>query len=332
MGQKEGGDGGSGGGKDGGKPVVVMKMEIHCESCAKKVKSLLKKSTGVEDVEVDVASNKVTVTGKVDPAKLREKLESKTHKSVGLVSPLPAAPKKDGGVSEKKPEEKNPVPKESTVVLKITLHCDGCAKKIKRIISKIKGVSSVTIDSTKDLVTVTGIMEVNDLVPYLQVKCKRTVEAVLPKKDGGGGSGDKKDNKKAPATAGAAAPGGSSGEKKKEEGKNGDDAGKKEEKNKEGGGQGNGPMQSKVELQRMEYYAQPYQQTMVPMPPPPQYATSHWQYGPPPHGDQFWNAEPYAYSGGYPVAHYMSEGFVMDQRVHAPQMFSDENPNACSIM
>ncbi|KAI4374279.1 hypothetical protein MLD38_012290 [Melastoma candidum] len=319
MAQKEGGAGGE---KDGGKPVVVMKMEIHCEGCAKKVKSLLKKSTGIKDVDVDVASNKVTVTGKVDPGKLREKLESKPHKRVELVSPLLAAPKKDGGVSEKKPGEKKHVPKESTAVLKITLHCNGCAKKIEWLISKIKGVDSVAIDSAKDLVTVTGFMELNDLVPYLQTKLKRTVEVVPPKKD----------SKQAPATAAAVAPGGGNGKKKEEGKKNGDDADKKEEKNKKGGGPGSGPAQPKIKLQRMDYYAQPYHQSLVPMPRPPQYATSYWQYGPPPYGHQLWNAEPYAYSGGYPAAHYASEGYVMDQCVHVPQLFSDENPNACSVM
>lgn len=59
---------------------------------------------GVEDVKVDSVGNKLTVTGKVDPAKIKEKLEEKTKKKVEIVSPQP---KKDGGGgSDKKPEEK----------------------------------------------------------------------------------------------------------------------------------------------------------------------------------------------------------------------------------
>lgn len=59
---------------------------------------------GVEDVNIDTAGSKLTVTGKVDPVKLRQRLEDKTHKRVELVSPQP---KKDGGASgDKKPEEK----------------------------------------------------------------------------------------------------------------------------------------------------------------------------------------------------------------------------------
>lgn len=58
---------------------------------------------GVEDVKVDSAGNKLTVTGKVDPAKIKEKLEEKTNKKVEIVSPQP---KKDGGGGDKKAEEK----------------------------------------------------------------------------------------------------------------------------------------------------------------------------------------------------------------------------------
>lgn len=58
---------------------------------------------GVEEVKGDFSSGKLTVTGNVDPSKLREKVEEKTKKKVEVISP---APKKDGG--EKKSEEKKP--------------------------------------------------------------------------------------------------------------------------------------------------------------------------------------------------------------------------------
>lgn len=44
----------------------------------------------------------MTVTGKVDPGAIKQRLEEKTKKKVELVSPQP---KKDGG-GDKKPEEK----------------------------------------------------------------------------------------------------------------------------------------------------------------------------------------------------------------------------------
>ena len=55
-------------------------------------------------MKADCATNKLTVTGKVDPSGLREKLEQKIKKKVELVSPQP---KKDGG-GDKKPADKAP--------------------------------------------------------------------------------------------------------------------------------------------------------------------------------------------------------------------------------
>lgn len=53
-------------------------------------------------MKTDYTANKVTVTGKVDPTEIKEKLEQKIKKKVELVSPQP---KKDGG-GDKKPAEK----------------------------------------------------------------------------------------------------------------------------------------------------------------------------------------------------------------------------------
>ncbi|KAH6819792.1 Heavy metal transport/detoxification superfamily protein [Perilla frutescens var. hirtella] len=58
---------------------------------------------GVEKVKADCDANKLTVTGNVDPAALRERVEYKTKKKVELVSPQP---KKDGGGGDKKADEK----------------------------------------------------------------------------------------------------------------------------------------------------------------------------------------------------------------------------------
>ncbi|GLJ10427.1 hypothetical protein SUGI_0128040 [Cryptomeria japonica] len=42
------------------------------------------------------------------------------------------------------------------VVLKVSLHCQGCAKKVRRHLSKMEGVISVAIDLEKKMVTVMG--------------------------------------------------------------------------------------------------------------------------------------------------------------------------------
>ena len=60
---------------------------------------------GVESVKADVSSNKLTVFGKVDPAKVREQLAAKIKKKVDLVSG--PQPKKEAGGGDKKPDEKS---------------------------------------------------------------------------------------------------------------------------------------------------------------------------------------------------------------------------------
>ncbi|KAF2312151.1 hypothetical protein GH714_028296 [Hevea brasiliensis] len=97
--------------KDDAKVVSVYKMDMHCEGCAKKIKRAVKHLEGVEEVKTDCEGNKLTVTGNVDPAKVKASWRRKTKKKVEIVSPQP---KKDGGdkkpeqKAEKKPEEKNP--------------------------------------------------------------------------------------------------------------------------------------------------------------------------------------------------------------------------------
>ncbi|EEF42907.1 heavy metal-associated isoprenylated plant protein 5 [Ricinus communis] len=313
--------------KDDAKVISVYKIDMHCEGCAKKFRSAVKRLEGVEAVKTDCEGNKLTVTGKVDPAKVKARLEEKTKKKVDIISPLP---KKDGGgekkpeekkPEEKKPEEKKP-PKESTVVLKIRTHCDGCVSKMKKIIVKIKGVDSVSVDAPKDLLTVKGTMDVNTMVPYLNAKLKRTVEVVPPKKDepkkeGGGGGGEAKTEKKE---------GGGEAKGEKKEG----DGGKKD-------APAPAAEPPKMEVSKLEYFPAP--------------APTHWLDGVFGHS---YSAEPHHQQGYYPVNHqaynpvmnhgsygyvqqgYVQQGYVMEPMynhpMHAPQMFSEENPNACSIM
>ncbi|TXG58460.1 hypothetical protein EZV62_016289 [Acer yangbiense] len=124
-----------------------------------------------------------------------------------------------GGGGEKKPDKKKKSgkkkidnekpPKESTVVLKIKLHCEGCINKHKKTISKIKGVENLTVDGARDLVTVKGTMDAKELAPYLKKKLKKPVEVVPPaKKDDGGGEKNGKAKETAPAKDKAVAAGG----------------------------------------------------------------------------------------------------------------------------
>ncbi|KAG4976960.1 hypothetical protein JHK86_036434 [Glycine max] len=308
--------------KDDGPIPVVYKLDLHCEGCVKKIKRTCRHFEGVETVKADLSSNKVTVTGKMDAEKLRDKIAERTKKKVDIIS---APPKKEAAVAEKppekkaedkKPEEKKPEekPKESTVVLKIKLHCDGCIAKIRRIILRFKGVQLVSLDGSKDLVTVKGTMDVKEMLPYLNEKLKRNVEVVPPpKKDddkkekegGGGGGGEKKEG---------------GGEKKEKEGD-----GEKKEKD------GAAAAAAEV-INKMEY--------MHRMAPP-----SFWYDGGHFPGQTSYAMEVHPGYGASANNHYVEPGYVnqgyplqpplpyyMHPHAPPPQMFSDENPNACSIM
>ncbi|XP_022742699.1 heavy metal-associated isoprenylated plant protein 6-like [Durio zibethinus] len=318
----------AGGKKDDGKVAAVYKIDMHCEGCAKKIKRSIKHYEGVEDVQADCGANKLTVIGKFNPAIVRDRLAEKTKKKVDLISPQPkkdaapaaAAAAAAGGDkkpdAEKKPEEKKEEkkpPKESTVVLKIRTHCDGCIHKIRKIILKADGVQSVNVDGAKDLVTVKGTMDVKDLVPYLKEKLKRSVEVVPPKKDDAVEKKDGGEKKEA-------------GGDNKEKGKEAAAGGEK----KEGG-------EAKVEVNKMEYHGYAYQ-------PQPMYWPDGHVYGSTSYAVEGYQNHPHEYgyvnqgymnmNQGYMHPGYVNQAYMMDPRhhLHAPQMFSDENPNACSVM
>lgn len=148
------------------------------------------------------------------------------------------------------------------------------------------------IDQQKDLVTVTGSMDMKALAESLQEKLRRPVEIVPPKKDKDAGDKDsgKGDNAGAGKKKGG---GGDGGQKAMTE----DDVAK---------------MMMMEEMRRMEQH----------MGPPA------FGYGPAPgFGYGSGPAPGFGYGYGY------NPGYVGEPgHVHAPQMFSDENPNACSVM
>lgn len=273
---------GGGDKKEDGLLTVVLKVDMHCEGCARKVKKCAKDMPGVEEVKADVAGNKLTVIGKVDPKAVVERVQKKSHKKVELISPLP---KKDEGEKKKpeekekekenKPEEKkkDKEPAVITTVLRVHLHCDGCAQSVKKTILKMKGVQSVEPDLKNHTVTVKGTVDPNKLVEYLHRKTRKHVEIVPPKKDGDKKEGDKKEGGK--KEGGEKKEGGGGDKKDGGENKKGGDSEKK------GGDESKGEGEEKKEESKKNEA------------PIPRYVIEH---------------------------------------VHPPQLFSDENPNACSIM
>ncbi|KAL4312406.1 hypothetical protein GQ457_01G046360 [Hibiscus cannabinus] len=160
-------------------PEIVLKVDMHCEACARKVARTLKGFQGVEHVATDSKANKVVVKGKTaNPTKVYERLLKKYGRKVELVSPLPKPPPPPE--EEKKQENQEPKPKEEppppppaviTVVLKVGMHCEACAHVLRKRIRKIKGVESVETDVGNEQVIVKGTVHPTKLVEYI---CKRT--------------------------------------------------------------------------------------------------------------------------------------------------------------
>nr|CAD1835771.1 unnamed protein product [Ananas comosus var. bracteatus] len=217
-----------------------------------KVKRAIRSLPGVDAVSADAGSNRVTVTGPADPWEVKERIEAKTKRKVEF-------PTKDAAAAAKGDDKKPKEPPESTVMLKIRLHCEGCIDRIKRRIYKVKGVKEVMVDAAKDLITVKGTMD----------------------DAGGGDKGDKDKDKEKKGD------GGGGGDKKKEE--------KKDEKGAGGGGGGEKGAAA----------------------PPPAAAA------PPPAAPASAEVNRYDYYAPY--------GYRVEMG-HAPQIFSDENPNACAVM
>ncbi|PQP96272.1 heavy metal-associated isoprenylated plant protein 3-like [Prunus yedoensis var. nudiflora] len=255
-------------------PEILLKVDMHCEACARKVARALKGFEGVEDVTTDSKASKVVVKGKAaDPIKVCERLQKKSGKKVELISPLPKPPRRRKKNQLKKLTRKRKKRRDQTyaaklrvltihspstirqaappavvtVVLTVRMHCEACAQLLQKRIRKIKGVESVATDVANDQVVVKGVVDPAKLAEEVYKKTRKQVSIVKEE------------------------------EKKEEE--------KKEEEKKEGekkeGEEDKGSEDNKVDIKRTEY----------------------------------WPTK-----------------FYSDYSYPSPQIFSDENPNACSVM
>ncbi|KAM7527971.1 hypothetical protein LguiB_031381 [Lonicera macranthoides] len=324
--KKENGSGGGGIGV-----VVVLKMDLHCKGCAAKVIKCVKSFDGVEWVKGSDGGemNKLTVAGKVDPAKLQERLEKKTKKKVEIISPLPKKEKekeKENNDREMKANVKNKENSEAEEKKKNHKSEDNkCVKQRdeknkKNNKTEDKNVKKGDEKKSKEPPVTTVVLKLN----WHCQGCIRKIESVVTKTKGYKemsldhqkyllmvkGSMDpkllveslkkrlkrpveivpsKKEGSGEKGKGGGGSKGGGGGSK-------GGDGGNGESK-AEGGSGGKGADDtggrdggSKGEVHRMEYL-------------------------------QFENPYPLIYGSGYLVEY-----------VHAPQLFSDENPNACVVM
>ncbi|KAJ9188803.1 hypothetical protein P3X46_000165 [Hevea brasiliensis] len=102
--------------------------------------------------------------------------------------------KKEGGDGRDKEGGKNP----PTVVLKIEMHCEGCASKITKFARGLEGVESVKADTESNKLTVIGKVDPSQIREILHEKTKKKVDLISPqpKKEDSNAKNNKDDNKK----------------------------------------------------------------------------------------------------------------------------------------
>lgn len=143
---------------------------------------------GVKDLKEESTAYKSRKKTKVHPLGPQERIEQDVNKEVESVSPFLKKGNKDGDGKklEKKKDERttdnrttqDEPPAVTTIILKITLHCEGCGLKIRRTIDKIKGVQKVEIDQQNEQIVVVGNMDVDSIANHLMEKFKTSVQIV----------------------------------------------------------------------------------------------------------------------------------------------------------
>lgn len=291
------GGGGGGGKQDDGLTTAVLKvpMDCECEGCATKIRRFVRGIQGVETVKGGGELSKLTVAGKIDPVKLQEMVEQKIGKKVQLVSPVPKKDNKDkdGGGGGGGGEKKAEGKPDKKPDEKKSKE-----PQVTTAVMKVNLHCQGCIQKIRRVVTkTTGYqdMSIDEQKDQVTVKGTMDMKALAEAL---------KERLKRPVeivqpkkeNAEKKEKGGGGGAKKEkgggEEGKTGGDS---------GGNDGGGQM---VEENRIQYVPQEYPNTYM-----------------------------YGFGLGYPpMEQYHHAPHMVEQYHHAPQMFSDENPNACSVM
>ncbi|KAF5774212.1 putative heavy metal-associated domain, HMA, heavy metal-associated domain superfamily [Helianthus annuus] len=84
-------------------------------------------------------------------------------------APPPQSPPPPTQQLQPQPHEEHnaPILKYKTWVLKVSIHCVGCKRKVKKVLQTIEGVYIIDIDSKQHKVTVVGNVEVDALIKKL---------------------------------------------------------------------------------------------------------------------------------------------------------------------
>ncbi|MED6219192.1 Heavy metal-associated isoprenylated plant protein 9 [Stylosanthes scabra] len=278
----------------------VLFVDLHCMGCAKKIERYVMKMKGVEGVVINMAKNEVTIKGIVDPQAICNIITKKAKRRANVISLLPPA---EGEAAPEVVTSQVSAPV-SSVELNVNMHCEACAEQLKKKILKMKGVQAAVTEFSIGKITVTGTMDANKLVDYVY-RCTKKQAKIVPqpepepeeKKEEESKETDKPAEEEAPAKAEEEKP--AADEAKKEENscedKNNNNSDNKDAEKGSGGGD---------EVQEQEAAAKKGD------------------------GNGIINVE--EEEGMKRMMHYYQPFYVIE-RIPPPQLFSDENPNACCI-
>ncbi|KAL1308617.1 hypothetical protein HN51_050597 [Arachis hypogaea] len=178
-----------------------------------------------------------------------------------------------------------------TVELNVNMHCEACAEQLKKKILQMRGVQTAVTEFNSGKVVVTGTMDANKLVDYVYRRTKKQAKIVPPPEPEPEPEPEKKEENKEAAEDG-----------KKEEEKKEEEKAQEEEKKEEGGenkeekGGEEGKKEENNNMQVVYNYSMEEDLGMKRM-------MYYYQYPP----------------------------LYVIERLPPPQLFSDENPNACCI-
>ncbi|XP_020228345.1 heavy metal-associated isoprenylated plant protein 35 [Cajanus cajan] len=236
--------------------------------------------------------------------------------------------------------------KYQTWFLKVSIHCEGCRRKVKKVLQSIDGVFTTAVDPQQQKVTVTGSVGVETLIRKL-VKAGKHAE-IWPENPAGGrgkntsGKDKKQKNKKEAESVekgktktddgknkgnekSAEKRNGGGGESEAAEQKGGQSEGGKKKKKKCQNGDGDGVGAHRGSQPQMQMNLSPTRQQSYLYPeaycyPPLVYLATHNRLSP-----MGTVAAPSYYVSPFPYDPYHHHRLPFE-------IFSDENANACSIM
>lgn len=271
---------------------VVLFVDLHCEGCAKKIKRSIFKIKGVEEVTIEMAKNEVTIKGVVEGQAVCNMITQRTKRRAKVLSLSATA-------------EGKPVPEVvasevaglNTVELTVNMHCQACAEQLKKRILKMKGVRTAETELSSSKVTVTGTMDADRLVDYVYRHTKKQAKIVPPPELEKTPKEKPKPDEKSKLEdgkkeEGKEKPATTDGEAPKPE-ESKDQPQQEEKKDGGGGGEDVAAEQGGEDVQTNNMEEQSMHKMMY-----------------------YYNYQP---------------SYVIE-RIPAPQLFSDENPNACCIV